>query len=182
MNRIRILVATAALGIGLASCASNSSAAYGAGGSSPSAGGASAGAATVSTAKVGDLGTVLVNGDGRTLYLFQSDSGSTSSCVDTCAGTWPALTTSGDASATSGADASMLGTTSRSDGSTQVTYNGHPLYTYSGDMAAGQANGEGFGDLWYAVTTQGTPALAKTGGTGGGNGSGGSGGYGNGYG
>ncbi len=186
MNRIRILVATAALGIGLASCASNSSAAYGAGGSSPSAGGASAGAATVSTAKVGDLGTVLVNGDGRTLYLFQSDSGSTSSCVDTCAGTWPALTTSGDASATSGADASMLGTTSRSDGSTQVTYNGHPLYTYSGDMAAGQANGEGFGGLWYAVTTQGTPALAKTGGSGGGYGSGGSGGgsggYGNGYG
>ncbi len=184
MNRIRILVATAALGIGLASCASNSSAAYGAGGSSPSAGGASAGAATVSTAEVGDLGTVLVNGDGRTLYLFQSDSGSTSSCVDTCAGTWPALTTSGDASATSGADASMLGTTSRSDGSTQVTYNGHPLYTYSGDMAAGQANGEGFNELWYAVTTQGTPAMAKTGGGGYGSGGsgGGSGGYGNGYG
>ncbi len=182
MNRIRILVATAALGIGLASCASNSSAAYGAGGSSPSAGGASAGAATVSTAEVGDLGTVLVNGDGRTLYLFESDTGSTSTCVDTCAGTWPALTTSGDASATSGADASMLGTTARSDGTTQVTYNGHPLYIYSGDMAAGQANGEGFSNLWYAVTTQGTPMMPKTGGTGGGYGSGGSGGYGNGYG
>ena len=178
MNRIRILVATAALGIGLASCASDSSAAYGAGGSSPSAGGNSAGAATVSTAKVGDLGTVLVNGDGRTLYLFESDTGSTSTCVDTCAGTWPALTTSGDASATSGADASMLGTTTRSDGTTQVTYNGHPLYIYSGDMAAGQANGEGFSNLWYAVTTQGTPAMAKTGGTGGGYGSGGSGGSG----
>ena len=67
----------------------------------------------------------------------------------------------------------MLGTTARSDGTTQVTYNGHPLYIYGGDMAAGQANGEGFSNLWYAVTTQGTPAMAKTGG--GGYGSGGSG-------
>lgn len=172
MIRIRILVAIAALGLGLAACASNSSAGYGGDGStSPSSG--STGAASVSTAKVGNLGTVLVNGDGRTLYLFESDNGPTSTCVDTCAGTWPALTTSGDASATGGADSSMLGTSTRADGSTQVTYNGHPLYIYSGDMAAGQANGEDIGNVWYAVTTQGTPATASTGGGSGGYGTGG---------
>lgn len=179
MNPIRILVTMAALGLGLAACASNSSSAGGYGGGGSTSSNSSGTAATVSTAKVGNLGTVLVNGDGRTLYLFQSDTGTTSTCVDTCAGTWPALTTSGDATATSGADASMLGTTTRSDGATQVTYNGHPLYIYSGDMAAGQANGEGFSNLWYAVTTQGTPAMASTGGNGGGNGGGG---YGGGYG
>jgi predicted lipoprotein with Yx(FWY)xxD motif len=177
VNRIRIFVTMAALGLGLAACASNSSSAGGYGGG-PTSSSMAGSAATVSTAKVGNLGTVLVNGDGRTLYLFESDTGSTSTCVDTCAGTWPALTTSGDATATSGADASMLGTTTRSDGATQVTYNGHPLYIYSGDMAAGQANGEGIGNVWYAVSTQGTPAMAATGG-GGGNGGGG---YGGGYG
>jgi predicted lipoprotein with Yx(FWY)xxD motif len=170
--RMRILVAIAALGVGLAACANNSSAGgYGGGSSSSSSG--STGAASVGTAKVGDLGTVLVNADGRTLYLFESDTSMSSTCTGSCAGTWPAFTTSGDASATGGADASMLGMTTRDDGSTQVTYNGHPLYTYSGDMAAGQANGEGISNVWYAVSTQGTPAMPNTGGNGGGNGGGG---------
>jgi predicted lipoprotein with Yx(FWY)xxD motif len=173
MGRIRFIIAIAALGVGLASCASNSSAGYGGSGGSTSAPGTSS-AATVATAKVGDLGTVLVNSDGFTLYLFENDTGSTSTCVGTCAGTWPALTTSGDPAASDGADASMLGTTTRDDGATQVTYNGHPLYVYSGDTAAGEANGEGISNVWYAVTTQGTPAQ-----TGGGSGGGG---YGNGYG
>ncbi len=174
MGRIRFIIAIAALGLGLASCASNSSAGYGGSGGSTSAPGTSS-AATVATAKVGDLGTVLVNSDGFTLYLFENDTGSTSTCVGTCAGTWPALTTSGDAAASGGADDSMLGTTTRDDGTTQVTYNGHPLYVYSGDSAAGEANGEGISNVWYAVTTQGTPAQ-----TGGGSGNGG--GYGGGYG
>jgi len=175
VHPIRILATVAALGLGLAACASNSSAGGYGGGSTSTSSSSSGTAATVSTAKVGDLGTVLVDGDGRTLYLFQSDTGSTSTCVDACAGTWPALTTAGSATATSGADASMLGTAARSDGATQVTYNGHPLYTFSGDTAAGQANGEGFSNLWYAVTTQGTAAMANGGGNGGG-------GYGGGYG
>ena len=181
MPRIRILAAVAVTGLMLAACSDNSSGgAYGGGGStstSSSAAGA-ASAATVGTAKVGDLGTVLVDGDGMTLYLFEDDTGSTSTCTDTCAGTWPALTTSGDASAEGDAEDSMLGTTDRDDGSTQVTYDGHPLYLYSGDGAAGEANGQGIGDVWFAVTTQGTPA--STGG-GGGDGNGG-GGYGGGYG
>ena len=59
----------------------------------------------------------------------------------------------------------MLGTTTRDDGTTQVTYDGHPLYLYSGDTAAGDANGEGVGDIWFAVTAQGTPAQASAGGS-----------------
>ena len=59
----------------------------------------------------------------------------------------------------------MLGTTTRDDGTTQVTYNGHPLYLYSGDKAAGDANGEGVGDIWFAVTVQGTPAQMSAGGS-----------------
>jgi predicted lipoprotein with Yx(FWY)xxD motif len=175
MFRIRFIVAIAALGFGLAACASNSSAGYG-GATSPASGAGATAAATVGSAKVADLGTVLVNGDGHTLYVFENDTGSTSTCTGSCAGTWPALTTSGDAAAGAGATASMLGTTTRDDGTTQVTYNGHPLYLYSGDTTTGQANGEGIGNVWFAASTKGTPAMPS--GTGTGGGSGGSGGYG----
>jgi predicted lipoprotein with Yx(FWY)xxD motif len=181
MHRARILAAVAVLGLLAAACNNNSSGGvYGAGGSSSTSTSSPAAmtAATVATAKVGDLGTVLVDGDGMTLYLFESDTGSTSTCTGTCASTWPALTTTGDPKATSGADSSMLGTTTRDDGSTQVTYDGHPLYLYSGDSAAGQANGQGIGNVWFAVTSQGT-AANTSGGGGGGNGGGyGGGGYG----
>jgi predicted lipoprotein with Yx(FWY)xxD motif len=190
MFRMRTILAIAALALGLAACANNSSSSAGAGGGLYGGGGTptgsttSSGPATVAVAKVGDLGSVLVNGDGRTLYLFEADTGSTSTCTGECAGIWPALTTSGDATASMGASSSKLGTTTRDDGSTQVTYNGHPVYLYSGDTASGQANGEGlntYGGLWYAVTTAGTAAMGSGSGSGGnGGGSGGSGGYGSG--
>jgi predicted lipoprotein with Yx(FWY)xxD motif len=172
MRRIAI-VAVAALG--LAACSNNG---YGGGGSSSSAAPAAAGAATVATASVGSLGTVLVDGTGRTLYLFESDTGSTSTCTGGCAATWPALTTDGDPVTGDGASASMLGTSANTAGGTQVTYNGHPLYLYSGDSASGQANGEGIGGVWYAVTADGT--AAQPGGSGTGGGGYGGGGYGNG--
>jgi predicted lipoprotein with Yx(FWY)xxD motif len=179
----------AALGLGLAACASDSSAGGLYGGGSTSAGTTTtSGPAAVATARVPDVGTVLVDGSGRTLYLFQADTGSKSTCTDGCAANWPALTTTGDATSSMGVSSSMLGTTTRDDGSTQVTYNGHPLYTYIGDTAAGQANGEGisaYGALWFAVTAKGTPAAPSSGSGGGGGGygnGGGSGGYGNGYG
>jgi predicted lipoprotein with Yx(FWY)xxD motif len=177
-----LLVLVASLG--LAACSNSSSAGgglYGGGSSSSPASpmpDASA-AADVATADVGELGTVLVDGNGMTLYLFESDTGSNSTCTGTCAETWPALVTSGDASASGNASASMLGTMTRDDGSTQVTYNGHPLYLYSGDTAPGDANGQDVGDVWYAVTAQGTPAEDNGGGSKAG---GGGGGYGNGYG
>jgi predicted lipoprotein with Yx(FWY)xxD motif len=120
--------------------------------------------ATVGTANVGSLGTVLVESKGDTLYLFQKDTGTKSTCVGPCASAWPPLRASGKPTAGSGANASMLGTTPRSDGKPQVTYNGHPLYTYSGDQNPGDSNGEGisaFGGLWYAVSAAGNQVVGQ---------------------
>ena len=157
--RTRTIVVAAVAAMGLAACSNGSSGgAYGGGGGTTSTSAGSGGAAaTVATADVGTLGTVLVDGTGRTLYLFENDTGTTSTCTGGCAGTWPALVTGGAPAAGAGATAGMLGTTTRDDGTTQVTYDGHPLYLYSGDSASGDANGEGIGDVWYAVTSQGTP-------------------------
>jgi predicted lipoprotein with Yx(FWY)xxD motif len=112
----------------------------------------------VSAAKVGDLGTILVDSDGLTLYDFHKDKGSKSACYGACAGTWPPLLTEGNPQAQGPADRSMLGTTKRKDGTVQVTYNGWPLYTYAGDQKPGEANGndiDQFGAEWYALQPNG---------------------------
>jgi predicted lipoprotein with Yx(FWY)xxD motif len=109
---------------------------------------------TASTA----LGTSLVDSQGRTLYLFTHDSGSTSTCTGACAIAWPPLVTNGAPTAVAGANASLLGTTKRADGTTQVTYNGHPLYRFVKDASPGQTNGQGvvaFGGSWLVVTAAG---------------------------
>jgi len=98
--------------------------------------------ATVGVANSG-LGKILVDSQGRTLYLFQKDSGTTSTCAGACASDWPPLMANGKPTAGSEASASMLGTSTRSDGKPQVTYNGHPLYLYVGDQKAGDTNGQG---------------------------------------
>jgi predicted lipoprotein with Yx(FWY)xxD motif len=115
-----------------------------------------------STASVGlrstDLGKILVDGKGQTLYLFEKDKGTSSTCDGACAGAWPPLTTSGKPSAGTGVIASKLGTTKRADGTTEVTYNGHPLYTYAGDGAPGQTSGQGLDDYgaeWYVLSRTG---------------------------
>lgn len=116
-------------------------------------------AATVATTKNAQLGQILVNSRGRTLYLFLKDRGSTSSCSAQCAKVWPPLTTNGAPRPGTGATASLLGTTARSDGTKQVTYNGHPLYTYVADKQSGQTVGEGldqFGAEWYALSARGS--------------------------
>ena len=104
------------------------------------------------------LGSVLVDAKGRTLYLFEAVKGPMSACSGACASIWPPLTTSGKPSAGAGVTASKLGTTKRSDGATEVTYNGHPLYTYAGDSAPGQTSGQGLDDYgaeWYALSAGG---------------------------
>jgi len=104
------------------------------------------------------LGRVLVDGRGRTLYLFGKDKSGKSACSGKCAGFWPPLITSGKPLATAGAKASLLGTTKRADGRLQVTYNHHPLYTFVKDTQKGQTNGEElnvFGAEWYAVSSTG---------------------------
>ena len=105
------------------------------------------------------LGTILVNSQGRTLYLFQKDAGAKSACTGACAADWPPLRVTGTASVGSGANASSVGTTARSDGKPQVTYGGHPLYLFMGDQKPGDTNGQGltaFGGGWYALSPAGT--------------------------
>jgi predicted lipoprotein with Yx(FWY)xxD motif len=111
---------------------------------------------TVATAET-ELGTILTDAEGRTLYVFLNDSGGESACYDDCAQTWPALVTEGDAQAEEGVDASLLGTSERQDGALQVTYNDMPLYYFADDMASGQTNGQGIGDVWYVVSAEGEP-------------------------
>jgi len=96
------------------------------------------------------LGKILAGSNGMTLYTFKPDSANTSTCVNACATTWPPYTISGDPVAPSGLTGT-LGTAARTDGSKQVTYNAQPLYTYSGDRAAGDANGEGIGGKWFSI-------------------------------
>lgn len=115
-------------------------------------------AGLVSTAEAGDLGTILVDAEGLTLYDFHKDEGTTSSCYGACAEGWPPLLTARDPQAQGGAIAAKLGTTERKDGTTQVTYAGHPLYTYVGDEGPGEANGhdvDAFGAEWYALQPSG---------------------------
>jgi len=109
------------------------------------------------------LGKILDDSQGRTLYLFQGDTGTKSNCSGACATNWPPLT-SAKPTVGKGASASMIGTTKRSDGKTQVTYNGHPLYTFAGDSSPGDTSGQGvnaFGGLWYAVSPAGQQVTAS---------------------
>jgi predicted lipoprotein with Yx(FWY)xxD motif len=112
------------------------------------------GTSTVATADA-TLGRILVDGEGRTLYLFMPDAQGASTCVDACADTWPAL--AGPATAGDGVDEALLGTADRpDDGSAQVTYHGWPLYHFSGDAAPGDINGQGIGNVWFVVDAAGS--------------------------
>jgi len=115
-------------------------------------------AATVG-ARSTKLGKVLVNAKGVTLYLFEKDKHGKSACTGACARAWPPLVVKGRPTASGGVHANLLGTTHRSDGTTQVTYAGHPLYTYIGDnKRPGKTTGEGskaFGAEWYVLGVNG---------------------------
>jgi predicted lipoprotein with Yx(FWY)xxD motif len=118
---------------------------------------AAGGPATVKT-RHGKLGTFLVDGKGRTLYLFEKDKSAKSTCSGACATAWPPLTTTGKPKASGSAKASLLGTSKRSDGTTQVTYKGHPLYFFIQDKKAGDTKGQrvdGFGAEWYVLGASG---------------------------
>ena len=120
--------------------------------------------ATVGLANTG-LGRILVDSQGRTLYLFKKDAGTKSTCFGACASDWPPLRADGKPAVGSGASAAMAGTTPRSDGRPQVTYQGHPLYLYEGDQKPGDTNGQGitaFGAAWYALTPAGNQVSGGT--------------------
>ena len=108
------------------------------------------------------LGPILVNSRGHTLYLFAKDRNGKSACSGSCARFWPPLLSQGNPTAGPGVKPSLIGTTRRSNGSRQVTYNRHPLYTFALDKLAGQTKGEGnfaFGAKWYAVSARGTAVV-----------------------
>ena len=129
--------------------------------SSESAAGAESGAGVVSLGSVGKLGMVLVDSEGMTLYDFDKDKGGKSSCYGPCAEGWPPMLTEGEPTVGNGAVASKLGTTERKDGTMQVTYDGHPLYTFVEDKKPGEANGndvKAFGASWYALKGSGEEA------------------------
>jgi predicted lipoprotein with Yx(FWY)xxD motif len=167
-----MVIATAALALGIAAAGcggSSSSSAAPASGTNASGGGAgsygyggggggssSSASAVTLKAVTSPLGTILVDQDGKTLYLFEADSTNKSNCSGSCLSLWPPLMASGKATAGSGVTAGMIGTAT---GSSQVTYAGHPLYWFSGDTKAGDTNGEGlndFGGEWYAISPAGT--------------------------
>ncbi|HVT70524.1 MAG TPA: hypothetical protein VHF26_22450, partial [Trebonia sp.] len=108
-------------------------------------------------------GTFLTDGSGRAVYLWVKDTGGQSACSGACAGAWPPVTAAGAVTASGGAKASDLGTLTRSDGSKQVTYDGHPLYYFAGDSGPGMASGQGsdgFGAKWWLVSPSGSDVTA----------------------
>ena len=132
------------------------------GGSTPPSSSSSAvtpaGPATVAVAADAKLGKILVDGSGHTLYLFEADKGTTSTCYSSCASYWPPLLTNGAPQAGSGANASLLGTTNRTDGTVEVTYGGHPLYYVVTDHNPGDATGQAvnnFGAAWFVLGPDG---------------------------
>ena len=152
--RIRIVAAAgmAAVALGAAACSSSSSGpSAGSGAPSSASAAAAGGGAVVKSATIGGV-AVVTNAQGFTLYSFAPDTATTSKCTGACAQIWPPLT--GPVTAAQGVTG-KLGTITRSDGSKQATYDGHPLYTYTADTAPGQANGNGVnidGGVWHEST------------------------------
>jgi Uncharacterized protein conserved in bacteria len=147
------LGATAALGLVLTACSPSAT-----GTGTPLSAQATQKGVTVGTTSA-SLGTFLVGPDGKSLYLFEADTSSQSTCSGACAKGWPPLTTKGPPVAGSGVTQSLFSTSQRGDGTTQVVYNGHPLYYFVGDAKAGDTNGEGstaFGAGWDVLSPAGT--------------------------
>jgi len=153
----------------VAACSSGGSSSAGAAASgSPAAAassssGASASGGTVIETASSSAGTFLTDGSGRAVYLWAKDTGDTSNCTGACAGAWPPVTATGSVTASGSAKASDLGTITRSDGTKQVTYDGHPLYYFSGDSGPGTASGQGsdgFGAKWWLVAPTGSDVTA----------------------
>ena len=171
--KLRIIsgLAAAALAVALAGCTSPAAHGPADGGTSPETeapgygtseteAGAPAGDVVLTTAD-SDLGEIVVDGEGMAVYMFDSDThgGEASTCEGECAANWPAVTTDSDEPAIEGVTGE-IGTITGVDGETQVTLNGWPLYSFAGDAAAGDTNGQGVNDVWWVLS----PAGEKIGG------------------
>ena len=164
-SRAGALAAVAGTAVLLAACGSSSTPSANApAASAPTSSTPSSAAAAIGTAK-GPAGTYLTGKSGRALYLWAADTGGKSSCSGACAKTWTPLTSTGAPRASGSANASALGTITRSDGSKQVTYKGHPLYYYAPDTGPGMTTGQGtnsFGAKWWLVSPAGSPITSQS--------------------
>jgi predicted lipoprotein with Yx(FWY)xxD motif len=157
---LRLMGAIALAGIALAACSTGTA---GKSASSPPAYTPPIASMPVAAAEVSlettSLGSILADGQGNTVYLFEKDTGKASQCYNACASAWPPLTTTNAAPIVGGGvDQAKLGTSARTDGTTQLTYAGHPLYRFTGDSKPGDTNGQGsqaFGAGWDALTARG---------------------------
>jgi predicted lipoprotein with Yx(FWY)xxD motif len=161
-SRLRILLAAAVVAVVVAACGSSSAGHAGPYGSAPSsapAGQASGAGGPALALRQTTVGTILTTGQGFTVYAFEADHGTTSTCTGACAAAWPPVTTSGTrVMAAGGALGSLVGETTRPGGAHQLTYAGHPLYTFAGDANPGATNGQGseaFGARWDVLTPAG---------------------------
>jgi predicted lipoprotein with Yx(FWY)xxD motif len=159
-------VGTVFAAMALAGCGDNNGNSTTSGSATTGSEGDSAQAATVVVEKT-ELRSILADGNDRTLYLFLKDSGTTSECNDACAAAWPPLIASGTPTVGGGAQASLVGTTTRSDGTSQVTYNGHPVYRYLSDQHPGDTAGQGldaFGATSHVLSPAGDQVTSSSGG------------------
>jgi len=151
-TRARMLAVSLAAGLLLAACAEDGS------GSAAEDAAEVAGtpaAGTVVNTRMGAPGTFLTDARGMTLYLFTDDTPGVSNCTGGCLTAWPALLTDGEPVAGAGVDDALLGTTTREDGSVQVTYSGWPLYLFAGDAGPGDLEGQGVNDVWFVISPTG---------------------------
>jgi len=163
----RIGAVAALIGVSALVAACGSSGSSGSSGSTTTASASRTAAATPAAAKgaavgaaSGSAGTFLTGAGGRALYLWKGDAKGKSSCSGACAQAWPPLTTASKPTASGSVKSSQLGTIKRSNGSKQVTYDGHPLYYFAGDPSSGSTNGQGsdeFGAKWWLVSPAGSP-------------------------
>jgi predicted lipoprotein with Yx(FWY)xxD motif len=154
---VPIAVATVSLA---AACGSSSGSKPAAASSAPSS--SAAAVAAVVSSQPSKIGTILVNDAGRTIYLFANDTGTTSTCTAACAANWPPVPAPSPVPSTAPGVSGQLGSTTRDDGTKQLTVAGHPVYTFAGDTAKGQTSGHGIvlsGGLWTAVTPAGKPDM-----------------------
>jgi predicted lipoprotein with Yx(FWY)xxD motif len=122
----------------------------------PSAGGTPPAAGTQVGVADTKLGKILTDANGRTLYAFTVDKGGKSACYQQCAKAWPALTPKGEPTVGEGLRSSLLGTTTRTDGTAQVTYKGMPLYHFAGDTKPSDTNGQGLNKVWWVIAPDGS--------------------------
>lgn len=157
MKRLGSVIAVLVLGLaGLTACGDESD--------TPAAGGAGATAASgtkLATAEVAGLGKVVVDGNGRTVYIFDKDTSGKSNCEGDCLAKWPVVPAGESAPQLDGIDASLVGSVTRSDGSKQLSIGGLPIYLFAQDTKAGEAKGQAVGDVWWVVGADGKKITTK---------------------